>query len=173
MHSMNHLQDDGLGSLTEAVTLGLPSRSPPIHDPKMSGVASMGSSRPVCFFRAILSLRRNAGTAAHKDCSTMCSPPLASVAPIKQAHVDYASVSLWRVQSQIQPRCCQVSLQSCQQAFGAAKHKQSAFVSMLLPPETSPTEVISMVASCSEVLRTYHQQVWACACAAHLSATEM
>lgn len=36
--------------LTLAVTLGLPSRSPPIQEPKRMGQASMGSSRPVCFF---------------------------------------------------------------------------------------------------------------------------
>jgi hypothetical protein len=38
----------------------------------------MGSSRPVCFFSAALSRRRNVGTAAQSDCSTMCSPPRAS-----------------------------------------------------------------------------------------------
>ena len=46
----------------------------------------MGSSRPVCFFNARLSLRRKAGTAAHSDCSTMCSPPLASVASTACCH---------------------------------------------------------------------------------------
>ena len=38
------------GGGTLAVTLGLPSRSPPIQEPKRMGQASMGSSRPVCFF---------------------------------------------------------------------------------------------------------------------------
>ena len=61
-----------------AVTLGLPSRSPPIQDPKVMGRACIGRSRPVCFFSAALTLRRYVGTAAHRDCSTMCKPPRAS-----------------------------------------------------------------------------------------------
>jgi hypothetical protein len=35
-----------VGALTLAVTLGLPSRSPPIHEPNLMGVAFSGSSRP-------------------------------------------------------------------------------------------------------------------------------
>ena len=42
---------------TCAVTLGLPSLSPPIQDPKVRGVVPVGSSLPVCFFSAALSLR--------------------------------------------------------------------------------------------------------------------
>ncbi len=42
---------------TCAVTLGLPSLSPPIQDPKVRGVVPIGSSLPVCFFSAALSLR--------------------------------------------------------------------------------------------------------------------
>lgn len=61
-----------------AVTLGLPSLSPPIQLPNLMGVALRGSSRPVCFFRAVDSRRRKSGTAAHSDCSTTCRPPRAS-----------------------------------------------------------------------------------------------
>jgi hypothetical protein len=43
---------------TCAVTLGLPSRSPPIQDPNRKGVALRGKSRPVCFLRALLIRRR-------------------------------------------------------------------------------------------------------------------
>mmetsp|Transcript_31582 Transcript_31582/g.80543 ORF Transcript_31582/g.80543 Transcript_31582/m.80543 type:complete len:475 (+) Transcript_31582:2571-3995(+) len=60
------------------VTLGLPSRSPPIQEPKRKGCADSGRSRPVAFLSAALSRRRYCGTAAHSDCSTMCSPPRAS-----------------------------------------------------------------------------------------------
>jgi hypothetical protein len=63
---------------TLAVTLGLPSLSPPIQEPKRKGVAFRGKSFPVCFLSATLSLRMNAGTACHRDCSTMCRPPRAS-----------------------------------------------------------------------------------------------
>ena len=51
--------------MTSAVTLGLPSRSPPIHDPKVMGVAEMGRSLPVSFLRAWENLRRTLGSAVH------------------------------------------------------------------------------------------------------------
>lgn len=63
---------------TLAVTLGLPSRSPPIQEPKRMGQASMGSSRPVCFFSEAEMRRSSLGREDHSDCSTMCSPPRAS-----------------------------------------------------------------------------------------------
>lgn len=64
--------------VTLAVTLGLPSLSPPIQDAKRMGCADSGRSRPVAFFRAVDRRRRYWGTAAHRDWSTMLSPPRAS-----------------------------------------------------------------------------------------------
>ena len=54
--------------------LGLPSRSPPIHDPKWMGVASCGSDRPVASTRARSTARRYSGNASHKLCSKITIP---------------------------------------------------------------------------------------------------
>ena len=40
-------------NLTFAVTLGFPSRSPPIHEPNLIGVQVSGSGLPVCYMHSI------------------------------------------------------------------------------------------------------------------------
>ena len=56
------------------VTLGLPSRSPPIHDPKRNGAASSASGSPIA--RSICRMYR--GSASHSVCSNTARPPRTS-----------------------------------------------------------------------------------------------
>ncbi|MNH01404.1 hypothetical protein D3C79_606240 [compost metagenome] len=64
--------------VTAAVTLGLPSRSPPIHEAKRIGAASSGRRRPVASSRALSTLRKWLGMACHSECSITAKPHLAS-----------------------------------------------------------------------------------------------
>ena len=61
-------------SVTRAVTAGLPSRSPPIHEPNRMGAASSGRPRPVCVTSAASSTRRYRGSASHSVCSKTTRP---------------------------------------------------------------------------------------------------
>lgn len=47
-HAESTLVQVGITWVVAAVTLGLPSLSPPIHVPNVMGLASIGSSEPVC-----------------------------------------------------------------------------------------------------------------------------
>jgi hypothetical protein len=60
--------------VTSGVTCGLPSRSPPIHDPNRTGAASIGSGRPVLARSARSRLRTYDGSASQRLCSNTIRP---------------------------------------------------------------------------------------------------
>ena len=64
--------------VTVAVTNGLPSRSPPIHEVNLIGEASSGSEMPKPSSNVLSSSRTYCGTASHKLFSITAKPHLAS-----------------------------------------------------------------------------------------------
>mmetsp|Transcript_23583 Transcript_23583/g.34935 ORF Transcript_23583/g.34935 Transcript_23583/m.34935 type:complete len:231 (-) Transcript_23583:764-1456(-) len=64
--------------VTSGVTLGFPSRSPPIHDANLIGTTSIGRIFPIDARVCALNLRMYAGTASHKTVSITAFPPAAS-----------------------------------------------------------------------------------------------
>ena len=64
--------------VTGAVTLGLPSRSPPIHEASFTGAQSAGGAGRPCSANCASSRRNTSGTACHRDCSMVAKPHLAS-----------------------------------------------------------------------------------------------
>ena len=65
-------------SVTLAVTLGLPSRSPPIHDERRIGALSSGKRFPVCCTICSSRSRKNSGKACHRVLSIVANPHFAS-----------------------------------------------------------------------------------------------
>ena len=65
-------------AVTGAVTLGLPSRSPPIQETKDTGEISSGRCSPQLSYSARSRRLRNSGTARHRESSTTAKPHLAS-----------------------------------------------------------------------------------------------
>ncbi|MNN44321.1 hypothetical protein D3C81_1586060 [compost metagenome] len=61
-----------------AVTLGLPSRSPPIQEAKRIGIAFGGRRLPVAMNSASSTSRSNSGKARHSEFSMTAKPHLAS-----------------------------------------------------------------------------------------------
>ncbi|VFT46293.1 Uncharacterised protein [Pseudomonas aeruginosa] len=64
--------------VTLAVTLGLPSRSPPIQDAKRSGAAVSGRRSPVLRRSTSSTCRRTFGKACQRECSITAKPHFAS-----------------------------------------------------------------------------------------------
>ncbi|MNV53048.1 hypothetical protein D3C71_1451720 [compost metagenome] len=64
--------------VTSAVTLGLPSRSPPIQEAKRIGAAVGGRRFPVAEKSAASTLRSNFGKACHSEFSMTAKPHFAS-----------------------------------------------------------------------------------------------
>ena len=86
------------------VTLGLPSRSPPIQEAKRTGAMFSGRLCPQCSCTMLSNSRMNLGTAFHRVCSMVVKPHLASSTGVGRC---------WRISS-----VCQAELISC---FKSAK----------------------------------------------------
>ncbi|MNN10389.1 hypothetical protein D3C81_1233110 [compost metagenome] len=83
-----------------AVTLGLPSRSPPIQEAKRIGAAVSGRRWPVCCCRPWSTRRRKFGTACQSECSMTAKPHFASSTGVGRVRrissVCQASAISWR-----------------------------------------------------------------------------
>ena len=85
--------------VTVAVTLGLPSRSPPIQETKETGDTSSGRRAPQLSSKVLSRRRMNSGTARHRESSTTAKPHLASSTGVGRSRRKSSPNQIWAISS--------------------------------------------------------------------------